>query len=61
MENNIKTEKQKIEERLLQDDYNDDYWSKKYNVSKDDLNKTGNIGISAKIIEASIRNKSFSF
>jgi hypothetical protein len=60
MESNILTEKEKKEERSIQDTYNDEYWSKKYNVSPTELKKTGKDGISAKIIEASIRNKSFS-
>ncbi len=60
MESNIQTEKQKREERSIQDTYNDEYWSKKYNISSAELKKTGNVGISAKIIEASIKNKSFS-
>lgn len=60
MESNIQTEKQKREERSIQDTYNDEYWSKKYNVSSTELKKTGKAGISARIIEASIKNKSFS-
>ncbi len=60
MENNVKTEKQKKEEVQIKDIYKDEYWSKKYDVSTDQLEKTGKIGIYDKIVEASIRNKSFS-
>ena len=57
MENNIQTEQLQREEMLLQDTYNDDYWQKKYGVSKDELRSTHTIGISAKIIEANNRKK----
>ena len=60
MENNIQTEQLKREERQIQDTYKDEYWSKKYDVSADELEKTGNIGVYAKIIEAGIKNKRFS-
>jgi hypothetical protein len=60
MESNIQTEKQKKDEVQIKDIYKDEYWAKKYDVSTDQLEKTGKIGIFEKIVEASIRNKSFS-
>ncbi len=59
MENYSKTENQTKEVSQIQDNYNDEYWSKKYGVSADDLKKTHKVGISAKIIEANIKNKNF--
>jgi len=45
----------------IQENHADEYWSKKYGVSTEEMKKTGNnIGIIEKIIEASIKNKSFS-
>jgi hypothetical protein len=60
MESNNQTEKQKKEELLLQDTYNDDYWSKEYEVTKDEIKKTSTKGIFNKIVEAGIKRKAFS-
>jgi hypothetical protein len=60
MENNIQTDNQAKEEKLLEETYKDDFWSKKYDVTKEELKKIGKIGISAMIIEAGIKHKTFS-
>ncbi|MEO6849882.1 MAG: hypothetical protein ABI203_01090 [Mucilaginibacter sp.] len=60
MENNIKTENLAQQEELLEETYKDDFWSKKYDVTKEELKKIGKIGISALIIEAGARRKTFS-
>jgi hypothetical protein len=45
----------------IQQNQQDEYWSKKYGVSHDELKKSRkNIGISAKIIEAAFKKKSLS-
>jgi hypothetical protein len=60
MENHIKTENQKKQFNQILDNYNDEYWSKKYGVSAQDLkNTSSNLGISAKIIEATSKNMAF--
>lgn len=60
MESNIQTEKQTREEIQIQDNHNDEYWSKKYDISIEELRKTANTAISDIIIAAGIRHKSFS-
>ncbi|MGZ3753318.1 MAG: hypothetical protein ACXVB0_15215 [Mucilaginibacter sp.] len=60
MENSIQTKDKTREEKLLEETYKDEFWSKKYDVTMEELKKIGNIGISALIIEAGIKHKSFS-
>jgi len=60
MENSIKTEKLKKEEKQLQDTHKDEYWAKKYDISIEELKETANITISDIIIAAGIKHKSFS-
>jgi hypothetical protein len=60
MENNIKTDNQAKDEKLLEETYKDDFWSKNYDVTKDELKKTGKISLSTMIIEAGAKRKSFS-
>jgi hypothetical protein len=60
MENNHKTENQVKEEKLLEETYKDEFWLKKYDVTREDLNKKGKTGMSDLIIEAGIKHKSFS-
>lgn len=60
MENNRKTENQAREEKLLEETYKDEFWLKKYDVTREELKKTGKTGISSSIIEAGIKHKSFS-
>ena len=60
MENNIQTDNQAKEEKLLEETYKDDFWSKKYDVTKEELKKIGKISLSAMIIEAGAKRKSFS-
>jgi hypothetical protein len=60
MNNNIRTETQKREIFQIQANSEDEYWSKKYGVSAEDLKQKGKtIGVSAKILEATSKNKSF--
>lgn len=60
MNNSIKTEDRKKEVIEIQKNYEDDYWSKKYDVSTEELKETGNyIPLSARIIKAGIKHKSF--
>jgi hypothetical protein len=61
MNNHIEAEEQKKETTLIRENLEDEYWSKKYGVSSEDLKKTGNnIGLSAKIIAATFKKKSYS-
>jgi hypothetical protein len=60
MENNIKTEKLAQEEKMLEETYKDDFWSKKYDVTKEELKKIGKLKISDLIIKAGAKHKSFS-
>jgi len=56
--NNAQLEKEIIDIRQNQQD---EYWTKKYGVSPEDLKKTKkNVGISAKIIEAAFKKTSLS-
>lgn len=59
MENRTQENKQQKEEILLQDVHNDEYWAKKYDVSPDDLKKSGINKIADIIIKAGIKHKSF--
>jgi hypothetical protein len=40
MESNYPSQEQTQEELLLQETYNDDYWSKEYDVTKGELKQT---------------------
>jgi hypothetical protein len=47
---------------LLQENHEDEYWAKKYGVSKEDLKKTSNkLDISSKILEVNFKKKAYSF
>jgi len=60
MNNRIKTEDQKKEVIEIQKNYEDEYWSKKYDVSTEELKETGNtLALAAKIIKAGFKHKSF--
>jgi len=59
MENTLQTEKQKLAERQLHDAYNDEYWSKTYGVSAEELKETKDGGLSEKIIEINVKNNTF--
>jgi len=60
MENTIKTDNQKKEYNQVLDNYNDEYWSKKYGVSAEELKQNlNNVAITAKIIEATTRKNAF--
>ena len=59
MESNI-TEQYQIKLQEIKDNSKDDHWSKKYEVSAQELNEAGNdLGISAKIIKVGQKNKAF--
>ena len=60
MENSVQTEKQNREVKQLKDTHHDEYWSKKYDISIDELRKEENTAISNVIIEAGIKHKTFS-
>ena len=59
MKNHIRNEKEQKEEKLVQENHNDEYWTKKYDISPDELKETGNIDLSTLIIKAGIKRKSF--
>ena len=59
MKNHIHTEKENKEEKLVQENHNDEYWTKKYDISADELKGTGNIDLSTLIIKAGIKRKTF--
>jgi hypothetical protein len=60
METTIKTEEQKKEYNQILDNYNDEYWAKKYGVTTEELKQAANnISITAKIIAANIKNNTF--
>lgn len=59
MENSVQIEKQNREVKQLKDTHNDEYWSKEYDISIDELRKEENTAISNVIIEAGIKHKSF--
>ena len=59
MENNV-TEHYQIKLQEIKDNSKDDHWSKRYEVSSQELNEAGNdLGISAKIIKAGYKNNAF--
>jgi hypothetical protein len=60
MESNNQAEKQKKDDLLLQDTYNDAYWSQEYDVTTDDLKKTERKSIFDKIVDAGIKRKVYS-
>lgn len=62
MKNNIQNERQKREITQIQANSADEYWSKKYGVSTDELKAKGTrMSVSDKILEVATKNKIFSF
>ena len=62
MKNNIQNEKQKRQINQIQANSADEYWTKKYGVSTDELKAKGTrMSVSDKILEVAIKNKSFSY
>ena len=62
METNVKIENQNKEISQIKANSEDEYWSKKYNVSTEQLKETGNImGISDKILQVTTKNRTFSY
>jgi hypothetical protein len=60
METTIKNDNQKKEYNQVLDNYNDEYWSKKYGVSAEELKQNLNdVSITAKIIAATTRKNAF--
>lgn len=59
MKNHTRSEKEQKEEKLVQENHNDEYWTKKYDISADELKETGNIDLSTLIIKAGIKRKTF--
>ena len=61
MNNNSKTEDQNKEISQIRENYEDEYWGKKYGVSSEEIKRSGhNKDISARIIEAAFKKKSYS-
>jgi hypothetical protein len=59
---NITAEKKEKDLKQIRDIYEDEHWTKKYSVTAEELKETSNLlEISAKIIQASVKNKTFSF
>ena len=59
---NITAEKKEKYLKQIRDIYEDEHWTKKYSVTAEELKETSNLlEISAKIIQASVKNKTFSF
>jgi hypothetical protein len=62
METNVKIETQNREISQIKANSEDEYWSKKYDVSTEQLKETKSLmGISEKILKLTTKNKSFSF
>jgi hypothetical protein len=63
MKTNVKIEDQNREISQIKANSEDEYWAKKYNVSKEELKETGNTlsGIQERILKITTKNKSFSF
>jgi predicted transcriptional regulator len=62
MENITIAESQEKDLKQIRDIYEDEHWTKKYSVTAEELKETSNLlEISAKIIQASVKNKTFSF
>jgi hypothetical protein len=59
METPVKTEAKKPEE-ILQETHNDEYWTKEFEVSQEDLKQMANIDISSLIVESGKKHKVFS-
>jgi len=61
MNNSSKAEDQDKEISQIRDNYEDEYWGKKYGVSPEEIKRSGhNKDISARIIEAAFKKKSYS-
>jgi len=59
---NITAEKKEKDLKQIRDIYEDEHWTKKYSVTAEELKETSSLlEISAKIIQASVKNKTFSF
>ncbi|MGZ3873857.1 MAG: hypothetical protein ACXVJD_13125 [Mucilaginibacter sp.] len=63
MENNISVENQNREISQIQANAADEYWTKKYDVSPEELKEKqgSHIGIIAKILEVTSKKKVFSY
>jgi len=61
MSNDIKIENNEKEITKIRESYEDEYWSKKYGVTAEELKKEGNsvVGIYNKIISANFKKKVF--
>ncbi len=61
MNTNSKIEDQNKEISQIRENYEDEYWAKKYGVSSDEIKRSGhNKDISSRIIEAAFKKKSYS-
>lgn len=62
MNNKVKARPDDQDLASIRENYEEDYWSKKYGVSTDEIKKSGNhLGIQDRIIKALFRNKVFEF
>lgn len=57
MNNSIKAEDQNREISQIKDNYEDEYWSKKYGVSSEEIKKSSRKDISARIIDAAFKKE----
>ena len=61
MNNSNTAEDRDKEISQIRENYEDEYWAKKYGVSSEEIKKSGhNKDISARIIEAAFKKKSYS-
>lgn len=62
MNNKVKTRPDDQDMANIRENYEEDYWSKKYGVSADEIKKSGNyLGLQDRIIKALFRKKVFEF
>jgi len=62
MNNKVKIDAHDQDLAKIRENYEEDYWSKKYGVSADEIKKSGTyLGIQDRIIKALFRKKAFEF
>jgi len=62
MNNKVKASPNDQDLAKIRDNYEEDYWSKKYGVTTDEIKKSENhLGIQDRIIKALFKNKVFEF
>ncbi len=63
MENITIADNKEQDLKQIRDIFEDEYWTKKYSVTAEELKEAGSnlLDISAKIIKATVKNKTYSF